>query len=112
MAQELVGIYHFHSLDDGEREFIKCSAVVVQRVEAPASVVWSLVRRFDEPQIYKPFVRSCFIRSDHGNVKVGCIKEVRVVSNLLPLPPPCFKESAAPWASKGRLLLATESRRQ
>jgi len=56
---------------------------VVQKVEAPVSTVWSLVRRFDEPQIYKQFVRSCFI-TDEGDpkVKVGCLREVQVMSGL------------------------------
>lgn len=75
--QEMVGRYHSHS-HDGGRE-CRCSSVVVQRVEAPVSVVWSLVRRFDEPQIYKHFVRNCFMR---GDLKIGCLREVRVVSGL------------------------------
>lgn len=75
--QEMVGRYHSHS-HDGGRE-CRCSSVVVQRVEAPVNVVWSLVRRFDEPQIYKHFVRNCFMR---GDLKVGCLREVRVVSGL------------------------------
>lgn len=73
----MVGRYHSHS-HDGGRE-CRCSSVVVQRVEAPVNVVWSLVRRFDEPQIYKHFVRNCFM---HGDLKVGCLREVRVVSGL------------------------------
>ena len=42
------------------------------------------MRRFDKPQIYKQFVRSCFIRSGQGDlkVKIGCLREVRVVSGL------------------------------
>eukprot|EP00253_Pinus_taeda_P011033 PITA_11033 len=56
-----------------------CSSVLVHQVEAPVSVVWSLVRRFDQPQIYKHFVSNCFIR---GDLKVGCLREVRVVSGL------------------------------
>lgn len=82
--QEMVERYHSHSLDDGESQFMKCSSVVVQRVEAPVSFVWSLVRRYDKPQIYKQFVRSCFVQSDGDlkAVKVGCLREVRVVSGL------------------------------
>lgn len=80
--KEMVGEYHSQT-HDGGRE-CSCSSVMVQPVEAPLSVVWSLVRRFDEPQIYKQFVRSCFIRSVQGDlkVKVGCLREIQVVSGL------------------------------
>lgn len=81
--QEAVERYHFHSqeAEEGGEESIRCSSVVVQPVEAPLSVVWSLVRRFDQPQIYKHFVRNCSIRGE-GDLKVGCLREVRVVSDL------------------------------
>nr|UXW62852.1 PYL7 [Pinus koraiensis] len=75
--QEIIERYHSHS-HDGGREF-RCSSVVVQQVDAPVSVVWSLVRRFDKPQIYKPFVSKCFMR---GDLKVGCVREVSIVSGL------------------------------
>uniref|UniRef100_A0A0D9VED6 Uncharacterized protein n=1 Tax=Leersia perrieri TaxID=77586 RepID=A0A0D9VED6_9ORYZ len=39
----------------------------------PVTQVWSLVRRFDEPHIFQPFVRGCKI---HGSVAVGCVREV------------------------------------
>jgi hypothetical protein len=41
--------------------------------------VWSLVRRFDQPQKYKPFVHSCIVRG--GNTE-GSIREVNVKSGL------------------------------
>lgn len=41
--------------------------------------VWSLVRRFDEPQKYKPFVRRCIV---NGNVEIGSVREVDVRSGL------------------------------
>lgn len=75
--QEMVGLYHSPSHDGGRA--CRCSSVVVQRVEAPVSVVWSLVRRFDEPQVYKNFVRNCFMR---GDLKVGSLREIRVISGL------------------------------
>jgi len=82
--QEVVGRYHFN-LNDGGRRECRCSSVVVQQVEAPVSVVWSLVRRFDEPQTYKHFVRTCsrvWGEGDMPEVKVGCLREVRVISGL------------------------------
>ena len=41
--------------------------------------VWSIVRRFDEPQKYKPFVQSCVM---HGDVRPGNVREVYVISGL------------------------------
>ncbi|KAG6497982.1 hypothetical protein ZIOFF_045888 [Zingiber officinale] len=41
--------------------------------------VWSLVRRFDQPQSYKPFVSRCIMRGDFA---VGCLREVNVKSGL------------------------------
>ncbi|WOL06870.1 abscisic acid receptor PYL4-like [Canna indica] len=58
----------------------QCCSAVVQRVAAPVSSVWSVVRRFDEPQAYKHFVKSC--RVVVGDGSVGTLREVRVVSGL------------------------------
>ena len=41
--------------------------------------VWSIVRTFDQPQKYKPFVHSCSVR---GGVIVGSIRNVNVKSGL------------------------------
>lgn len=57
----------------------QCTSTVVQRINAPVAVVWSVVRRFDKPQSYKHFIRSCHMSGD-GNV--GSIREVSVVSGL------------------------------
>lgn len=73
--RDVVERYHSRAVSDNE-----CASVVVQRIEAPISVVWSVVRRFDAPQTYKHFVRSC-TTTDH-DLKVGCLREVRVVSGL------------------------------
>lgn len=73
-----------------EREFIRrhhrhdpaenqCSSVLVKRIKAPLHLVWSLVRRFDQPQKYKPFVRRCVVR---GNLEIGSLREVDVKSGL------------------------------
>lgn len=58
----------------------QCSSAVVQQISAPVSTVWSVVRRFDAPQLYKHFVRSCDVIS--GNGDVGTLRRVRVVSGL------------------------------
>ncbi|MBA0697227.1 hypothetical protein Goari_020776, partial [Gossypium aridum] len=41
--------------------------------------VWSLVRRFDQPQKYKPFVSRCVAQ---GNLEIGSLREVDVKSGL------------------------------
>ncbi|KAH9620870.1 hypothetical protein KSS87_022603 [Heliosperma pusillum] len=41
--------------------------------------VWSLVRRFDQPQRYKPFISECNLR---GDFQVGTVREVNVRSGL------------------------------
>ncbi|KAI4324991.1 hypothetical protein MLD38_030428 [Melastoma candidum] len=42
-------------------------------------VVLSLVRRFDQPQKYKPFVSWCVV---HGNLEAGTLRQVDVKSAL------------------------------
>ncbi|KAK9158125.1 hypothetical protein Scep_004699 [Stephania cephalantha] len=37
--------------------------------------VWSLVRKFDQPQRYKPFVSRCVLQ---GGVNIGSVGEVNV----------------------------------
>lgn len=71
--------HHTHTAGPGE-----CTAMVIQRVKAPIDIVWSVVRRFDKPQAYKHFVKSCEMmpECDEGKVEVGSIREVRVVSGL------------------------------
>ncbi|KAM7507542.1 hypothetical protein LguiA_017995 [Lonicera macranthoides] len=58
-----------------------CTSLIAQRIDAPARRVWPLVRQFDNPQKYKHFIKSCKMRGD-GSVRVGCIREVTVVSGL------------------------------
>ncbi|CAN8320394.1 unnamed protein product [Cochlearia groenlandica] len=56
-------------------------SVVVQDVEAPASAVWAILSRFEHPQAYKSFVKSCHVDIGDGR-EVGSVREVRVVSGL------------------------------
>lgn len=72
--RDVVGRHHNHSLSHGQ-----CCAMVVQRIQASVEDVWSVVRRFDQPQRYKNFIRSC---SMMGDGTVGSTREVRVVSGL------------------------------
>ncbi|XP_021769249.1 abscisic acid receptor PYL4-like [Chenopodium quinoa] len=73
---ETVARYHNHKVGPNQ-----CCSVVVQRITAPIETVWGLVRRFDEPQTYKNFLRSCRMIAGDGG-EVGCLREVHVVSGL------------------------------
>ncbi|KAI4303319.1 hypothetical protein MLD38_038965 [Melastoma candidum] len=59
----------------------RCSSLLVQRVQAPLPAVWSLLRRFDTPQCYKHFIKSCSLPADFV-LSVGTMRDVTVVSGL------------------------------
>lgn len=42
--------------------------------------MWSLVRSFDQPQRYKPFVSRCVVRG--GDLEIGSVREVNVKTGL------------------------------
>lgn len=67
--------YHTHAVSPNQ-----CCSTVVQTISAPIDDVWSLVRRFDNPQAYKHFLKSCHVIVGDGNV--GTLREVRVISGL------------------------------
>ncbi|VFQ60806.1 unnamed protein product [Cuscuta campestris] len=56
-----------------------CTSLITQHIDAPARVVWEFVRRFDNPEKYKHFIKSCRMYGDGG---VGSIREVTVVSGI------------------------------
>ncbi|KAL7146758.1 hypothetical protein ABFS83_06G063200 [Erythranthe nasuta] len=58
----------------------QCCSAAVQAIDAPIGAVWSVVRRFDKPQEYKRFLKSCDVILGDGDV--GTLREVRVVSGL------------------------------
>ncbi|KAL3536563.1 hypothetical protein ACH5RR_005024 [Cinchona calisaya] len=58
----------------------QCCSTVIQEISAPVSTVWSVVRRFDNPQAYKHFVKTCHVILGDGNV--GTLREVHVISGL------------------------------
>lgn len=72
---DTVATYHIHTLGPNQ-----CCSAVVQAIEAPVETVWSVVRRFDNPQAYKHFLKSCNVIVGDGNV--GTLREVHVVSGL------------------------------
>ncbi|GJM92688.1 hypothetical protein PR202_ga09180 [Eleusine coracana subsp. coracana] len=68
--------HHEHAVGPGQ-----CCSAVTQAVASPVDAVWSVVRRFDRPQDYKHFIRSCRVVAGDGGA-VGSVREVRVVSGL------------------------------
>ncbi|TYI52328.1 hypothetical protein E1A91_D12G239800v1 [Gossypium mustelinum] len=67
-----------HTYSDGPG---KCSSLLAKRISAPHDLVWSIVRRFDKPQAYKHFIRSCAVEQGSQMV-VGCTRKVNVISGL------------------------------
>ncbi|XP_024985641.1 abscisic acid receptor PYL8-like [Cynara cardunculus var. scolymus] len=58
----------------------QCTSSLLKRIKAPVHLVWSLVRRFDQPQKYKPFVSGCNVQG--GDLEIGSVREVNVRSGL------------------------------
>ncbi|KAK8938371.1 Abscisic acid receptor PYL8 [Platanthera zijinensis] len=74
MESEYIGRHHRHELRENQ-----CSSELIKHIKAPVHLVWSLVRRFDQPQNYKPFVSRCVVE---GNFEIGSLREVNVKSGL------------------------------
>ncbi|KAK6934989.1 Polyketide cyclase/dehydrase [Dillenia turbinata] len=68
--------FHTYEINSG-----KCSSILAQRIHAPLHIVWSIVRRFDRPQTYKHFIKSCAVKEGF-TMTVGCTREVNVISGL------------------------------
>lgn len=81
--QELIRRYHTHQVEANQ-----CSNIHAQVINAPLEIVWSVVRRFERPQMYKKFIQSCSIIQGGGGgenqelLEVGSIREVRLVSGI------------------------------
>ncbi|GMJ06040.1 regulatory component of ABA receptor 11, PYRABACTIN RESISTANCE 1 [Hibiscus trionum] len=71
-------ITQFHTYSAGPG---KCSSLLTKRIDAPQDIVWSIVRRFDKPQTYKHFIRSCAVEGG-SRMEVGCTRQVNVISGL------------------------------
>uniref|UniRef100_A0A0E0PYM9 Uncharacterized protein n=1 Tax=Oryza rufipogon TaxID=4529 RepID=A0A0E0PYM9_ORYRU len=52
--EEMEYIRQFHRHEPSSNQ---CTSFVAKHIKAPLQTVWSLVRRFDQPQLFKPFVR-------------------------------------------------------
>lgn len=71
-------VQEFHSYTVGQR---RCSSLLAQRVHAPREVVWSIVRRFDKPQVYKHFIKACSV-DPNFQMAVGCTRYFTVLPLL------------------------------
>ncbi|KAK3026592.1 hypothetical protein RJ639_041612 [Escallonia herrerae] len=74
MEAQYIRSHHRHQPKD-----YQCTSSVIKHVKAPVDIVWSLVRRFDQPQKYKPFVSRCIVQ---GDLMIGSVREVNVKSGL------------------------------
>ncbi|KAM7263930.1 hypothetical protein ACFE04_001613 [Oxalis oulophora] len=70
-----VAYQHTHAVGPNQ----SCSAIV-QHISAPVSTVWSFLRRFDNPQAYKHFVKSCHVIKEEGDHHL--LRKVHVISGL------------------------------
>uniref|UniRef100_J3N549 Uncharacterized protein n=1 Tax=Oryza brachyantha TaxID=4533 RepID=J3N549_ORYBR len=72
-----VEAHHRYAVGPGQ-----CSSLLAQRIHAPAAAVWAVVRRFDCPQVYKHFIRSCVLRPDpdsgSDDLRPGRLREPRL----------------------------------
>ncbi|CAH1424527.1 unnamed protein product [Lactuca virosa] len=75
LEMEYIKKHHRHEISENQ-----CTSVLLKHIKAPVHLVWSLVRRFDEPQKYKPFVSRCVVAE--GNLEIGSLREVDVKSGL------------------------------
>ncbi|OAY70994.1 Abscisic acid receptor PYL8 [Ananas comosus] len=70
---------HVRRLHRHEPRENQCTSTLVKHIKAPVHLVWSLVRSFDQPQRYKPFVSRCVVQ---GDLEIGSVREVNVKSGL------------------------------
>ncbi|KAL5550956.1 hypothetical protein UlMin_001132 [Ulmus minor] len=71
-------VSEFHTYRVGRGQ---CSSLLAQRIHAPPETVWSFVRRFDKPQSYKHFIKSCVVEKGF-QMTVGATRDVNVISGL------------------------------
>ncbi|XP_031096454.1 abscisic acid receptor PYL8 [Ipomoea triloba] len=74
VEREYITKHHRHAPAENQ-----CSSFLIKHIRAPVNLVWSLVRRFDQPQKYKPFISRCI---SQGSLEIGSLREVDVKSGL------------------------------
>ncbi|XP_021765946.1 abscisic acid receptor PYL12-like [Chenopodium quinoa] len=58
----------------------RCGSQILQTINAPLLVVWSLIRQFDWPHVFKKLVQTCTLVSGAG--EVGSVRQVFFGSGL------------------------------
>ncbi|KAL2340580.1 hypothetical protein Fmac_008520 [Flemingia macrophylla] len=74
-TKSTLNTYHASKLSSNQ-----CGSCLVQAIDAPLPLVWSLIRRFEHPQGYKLFVKKCTLLAGDGGI--GSVREVTVTSGL------------------------------
>nr|XP_043607318.1 abscisic acid receptor PYR1-like [Erigeron canadensis] len=74
--QPIISEFHTYTLTPSQ-----CSSLLAQHIHAPVQTVWSIVRRFDKPQTYKHFIKSCHV-DENFTMTVGATRDVNVISGL------------------------------
>lgn len=75
MTERMISLHHTHNPKPNQ-----CTSSMVQNVNAPLPLVWSILRRFDQPQVYKKLVKKCTMVVGSGGV--GSVREVALVSGM------------------------------
>ncbi|XP_014518728.1 abscisic acid receptor PYL12-like [Vigna radiata var. radiata] len=73
--KDMLKTYHNSKLCSNQ-----CGSSLMQTIDAPLPLVWSLIRRFENPQGYKLFVKKCTMVAGDGGI--GSVREVMVTSGL------------------------------
>ncbi|PIN18834.1 hypothetical protein CDL12_08501 [Handroanthus impetiginosus] len=71
----MISLHHIHSPNPNQ-----CSSTLVQNVNAPLPLVWSILRRFDQPEVYERFIKKCTMLVGSGGT--GSVREVAFVSGM------------------------------
>ncbi|KAL0442650.1 UNVERIFIED_CONTAM: Abscisic acid receptor PYL12 [Sesamum latifolium] len=71
----MIALHHTHNPNPNQ-----CTSRLVQKVNAPLPLVWSVLRRFDQPHVYKKLVKQCSMLVGSGGV--GSVREVGFVSGM------------------------------
>ncbi|XP_057538187.1 abscisic acid receptor PYL12-like [Amaranthus tricolor] len=58
----------------------RCSGSILQTINAPLPLVWSIIKQFDQPHVFKKLVKTCTLISGSG--EVGSIRRVCFTSGL------------------------------
>ncbi|KAK7332045.1 hypothetical protein VNO80_28792 [Phaseolus coccineus] len=74
-VKAMLNTYHTSKLCSNQ-----CGSSLLQTIDAPVPLVWSLIRRFENPQGYKLFVKKCTMLAGDGGI--GSVREIMVTSGL------------------------------